>query len=283
MRAAAVALVAAVLVSCSPAPLAVPATRPTSMADRQRQQEEYRAGCMERRGFRYQVFVPPRDEPTADQRKAALGDYAASKRLRSIYGFRAFARFVHPGDPLADSAIVYANNPNDRVRQHMSPAQNQAYQEASDACYVEMVKALTGKSVRGFVDHFEQAQKELDDEAAGRLDTDPRLIALARVYGACLRGEGVEVTSIVPSKVVTMASAGVYAQLWAIGSKQFPEASPDTKFMPEITADEARPYLDREIETALADLECGKDFLPAFSPRHQEMNERISREWGLDW
>ncbi|GAA4097006.1 hypothetical protein [Nonomuraea soli] len=276
-------LVAALLVSCSSAPVAVPAGRPTSMADRQRQQEEYRAGCMERRGFRYQVFVPRQPEPSADERAALLGDYEAGKRVRSTYGFRAFARFVYPDDLKADTSSVYENNPNDRIRQHMSPAQNEAYQEASDACYIEMVRALTGKSVKGFVDHFERAQRAMDDAASRELDGDPRLVALARTYGACLRGEGVAVTSILPSKVGAMASAGVYARLWAIGRKQFPEIPEGAKYMPEISAGEARPYLEEEIETALADLECGRDFRPLFNPRQLEILERISQEWGLDW
>jgi len=51
--------------------------------------------------------------------------------------------------------------------------------------------------------------------------------------------------------------------------------------VPSMTADEARPYLAREIKEALDDLECGKDFYPVYAPRSRDIDHRVYAEFGM--
>jgi hypothetical protein len=48
-----------------------------------------------------------------------------------------------------------------------------------------------------------------------------------------------------------------------------------------ITPEEARPYLNKEIKAALDDLECGKDFYPAFMPKDEAVGQQINEESGM--
>jgi hypothetical protein len=45
---------------------------------------------------------------------------------------------------------------------------------------------------------------------------------------------------------------------------------------------QARPYLAEEIKAALKDLECGKDFYPAYAPKAMEITSRVFQEFGRE-
>ncbi|NUW35351.1 hypothetical protein HTZ77_28530 [Nonomuraea sp. SMC257] len=51
---------------------------------------------------------------------------------------------------------------------------------------------------------------------------------------------------------------------------------------PALPARLAKPYLRREIATALDDLECGKRFFAVYRPRQEAVAERLAATWGLD-
>ncbi|MEU1728538.1 hypothetical protein [Nonomuraea sp. NPDC005692] len=47
-----------------------------------------------------------------------------------------------------------------------------------------------------------------------------------------------------------------------------------------LTPAQAQPYLAKEIKAALDDLECGKDFYRAYTPKVEAITQRIAEEFG---
>ena len=67
-----------------------------------------------------------------------------------------------------------------------------------------------------------------------------------------------------------------------------PDVAPPVKegelkmtYSPTLTPEEARPYLNKEIKAALDDLECGKDFYPAYLPKEKAVDQQIYEEFGM--
>ncbi|MEV0584257.1 hypothetical protein [Nonomuraea sp. NPDC050310] len=261
-----------------PAPASPSATATAkSLEEQERAAEEWKAACMKRKGFRYVPFVPKRPK-TADAAKLDNGDYEATKRYRAKYGFHAFAALVMPKDPQANPASMYDDNPNDKITSKLSESQAASYFKASEKCFVERVKAETGKTVKGYVDHSEQYSKAWEAVTARLLDGDARLADLAVAYADCLKGQGIKVTSAKPSKIGRAASDLIFDELWALGKKQYPKAT--MNYMPRMTPEEAKPYFAKEVRTALADLDCGREFDEAARPKQKEVGEIMDREWG---
>jgi hypothetical protein len=105
--------------------------------------------------------------------------------------------------------------------------------------------------------------------------------------GNCLKDRGHPIGSTKPSALADRGRLKFEAEKKPLG-ELIPESMlkkmevpKGTRWEPNLTADQARPYLAREIEDALDDLECGKDFYLAFTPRRVEIQQRAYQEFGL--
>ncbi|WP_327089402.1 hypothetical protein OIE66_01900 [Nonomuraea sp. NBC_01738] len=265
-----------------PDPTASPQAQPTDPDAHERDRQNAIAGCMKQRGFKYVAFVPKRPAETEDDRKRKAGDFAASKRWTEKYGFMAFVGLVYPKDPVANPVSAYDTNPNDKITMSLTPKQSNAYFKAHEECYTEAVKKLTGKTVKGFVDFFEQFNKAREAIVTRALDGDPKLVELAQKYGDCLKSNGIKVTSTKPSDISGAAARIWFDQLYAIGRKQNPKGKPGDNYMPTMKPQAAKPYYDKEVKAALIDLNCGRDFAAAYDPRSSELTSKLAAEWGMD-
>ncbi|GAA3126113.1 hypothetical protein GCM10010466_16260 [Planomonospora alba] len=278
MPAAALAL--AVLTGCGAQAQTAAQPSPSPTPDLRRQIETARADCMKKRGFRYNVHVPPPRKISDDQRAADRGDYEAMRRIRQKYGFKIFSRYVYPGDPNAEPYFVHPWGTNDDIISELSETQAVAWEEANDACRTETVKKILGKTVTTMEDYYEQLgrrSEQLDRE----LDGDPRLVELARSFGDCLKGKGYEVASLRPTDMREAGAKTFQKEADRIGRSQAenPVAEGEGRYVPELTAEQARPYLEKEIKGALDDLECGKEFYPAFFAKLNTMPD-VYAEFG---
>lgn len=98
------------------------------------------------------------------------------------------------------------------------------------------------------------------------IDGDTRLVKLAGSYGDCLRAKGRPVYWDEPSLIERNGRKRFQKELGKLPQEPSPEA--------------AKPYLDGEIKASLEDLECGRDFYPAFLPKRRQIMERTLQEFG---
>ncbi|MFF0306777.1 hypothetical protein ACFYSC_05075 [Streptosporangium sp. NPDC004379] len=263
----AIGLALAALTGCG-GPAATQAAATPSPSDatqnRIRQMESDRADCMKRKGFKYNMNVPPPKRVSDEKRKLDAGDYETMKRFRQKYGFKYFAEFVYPDDPAAAQYEIYDNTANQPIKNSLSATQLAAWGEADVDCRNAAIKKFTGKTVTSEQDYYDQLNRRLE-QADRETDGDPKLIELARKYGECLRGKGYKVASLRPTKVTEAGGAELRAELNRLGREQAEDPVDGAEYQPKLTAAQARPYLDREIKAALDDLECGRDFYPAYA------------------
>lgn len=126
------------------------------------------------------------------------------------------------------------------------------------------------KEVKSFFDLTTQRWDALRQLRTRRLDGDPRLVEQAVAFGDCLVAKGYRVTSRKPTDLAQRGSRTFGAQLKRLNQGKR-----------EPTAKQARPYLIREIEDALDDLACGKDFYARHSPADAAIIEEIDAEFGM--
>ena len=93
-----------------------------------------------------------------------------------------------------------------------------------------------------------------DRELHKDLDSDPKLLELAAPFAECLKSKGERVTS---AKPLALSVRGM--DVWGEQADRLGKAG-------TVTAEAARPYLAKEITSALADLECGRTSTPPSSP-----------------
>ncbi|MFC4058412.1 hypothetical protein ACFOWE_08905 [Planomonospora corallina] len=284
----AAALVLAVLTGCGAQAQTAAQSSPSPAPDLRRQIETARADCMKRKGFRYNVHVPPPRKAGDDQRAADGGVYGAMRRIRQKYGFKIFARFVYPGDPAADRYFAPQERPNDEIKRSLSETQAVAWEEADGACRTEVVGKVLGKTVSTMEDYYEQLNRRLE-QADRETDSDPRLAGLARSFGDCLKGRGYPVTSVKPTDMHEAGAKIVEKELDRLGRAKAEDPvdevdGMEATYVPELTAGQAMPYLAKEIKVALDDLECGREFYPAFFAEWDA--HRIYAEFGhgaIEW
>lgn len=288
MPAAALALaVLAVLAGCGTdtAPSAAPAAGKTSAtADphgKRRQMEAMRADCMKRKGFKYQPYVPSGSGRIDHDLREFRTDYATLLKQREERGFGVFYPYVHPDQPGGpeEAAKKYQRDPNLDISGRLSETQSGAWIAADKACYAAAYNKLTGKTITPGNDTSRQMGKTYDQAANRELDGDPRLVTLAAAYGDCLKGKGYPVISLKPTRMHRNTRSRFDAELEGALSARRGQGTEDGAD-PELTPDEAKPYLAREIKAALDDLECGKGFYTAFLPKNTELGMRIFREFG---
>ncbi|WP_326825706.1 hypothetical protein [Streptosporangium sp. NBC_01756] len=274
------ALALTVLAGCGTQNAASPQPSPPA-ADRKqdmtRQMEAMRADCMKRKGFKYNVNVPPPKQVSDEKRKLDSGDYETMKKSREKYGFKYFAEFVYPNDLAARRYEFFDNTANQPIKNALSAAQLEAWGGADETCRTESIKKFTGKTVTSEEDYFTQLNRRLD-RADRETDSDPKLVELARAYGDCLKGKGYPVTSLRPTKMVDAGGVALLKELNTLGRNQAEDPIEGAEYQPKLTAEQARPYLTREIKAALDDLECGKDFYPAY--RADDASKRAFDEFG---
>ncbi|MFF0305915.1 hypothetical protein ACFYSC_00740 [Streptosporangium sp. NPDC004379] len=236
--------------------------------------ERFKAGCMKQKGFKYTPFVESGPKETETQRKAEAGDYAAAKEVRTKYGYRIFAQFVYPDDSASGALVVEERGEDPNPGARMNETQFDAYKAAEDACLAKAFKAVLNKDVKNRMDvlmkHIE-LKKRLTVQ---RLDGDARLVSLAKPFGACLRGKGYTIASLTPSHLADRGRKAALAQVGRFGKEQ-------GKSWPELTPAQARPYLAEEIEDALDDLECGREFYARYSPMSAAVDREVEAQFPL--
>lgn len=245
------------------------------------------AACMKQAGFAYVPYVPvtrPQDAGDADR------DYQRAREMRAKYGFGAFAGYVYPGDPaVPGSGVESSRDPNDATYQALTPDQKAAWDLAlmgtSDRAQSKQVM-LSGKGCMGRTRtkvYGDQAKIDADSKAQAdqarlsrqNLNGDPELVRLAQGYASCLRGKGYNVTT---NAVTEIRTALQFEWFGKAGQMTKPAVQRDpapgataTEEPPSLAPDIARAQLTQEIQAALADLDCGKDFRAAYFPKLDKM------------
>ncbi|MFI6598968.1 hypothetical protein ACIBHX_22140 [Nonomuraea sp. NPDC050536] len=282
------------LTGCAGAPQSAQPSPTGAVTDNRQLLEAAKADCMKQKGFTYVAFVPPEKKKTADEVKRDNGDYQSMRDYRRKYGFGVFAELVYPkefGNPAVkpDNPVI---NPNMKIQSDLSKPQFAAYRKALDACYVESVKKVLGKTLRSANDYFIQVNKAAKELTISRIDSDPKLVELASAMADCLKGKGYATGKTTPSAMSERGSAEFTAEEDRLGRAQrddVPKVAPPPKgdddipmiYMPTMTPEEAKPYLAKEIKAALDDLECGKDFYAVITPRENEINRQANAEFGM--
>ncbi|MER6949557.1 hypothetical protein ABT294_36645 [Nonomuraea sp. NPDC000554] len=248
---------------------------------------------MKQKGFTYIAYVRPEKPETDEVTKRASGDYQAMRKWRERYGFGVFAEFVYPKE--LDSPLAKPDNPeidpNWAIQSKLSAAQGAAFRKASDACMVVAAKQVLGKDLKSGDDYFNQINKASDRALAAKVDSDPQLIELAAAMASCLKGKGNAIGKTTPQEMYGRGFQMFNDQADKLGRAQrddVPDVAPPAKdgenkmtYMPDLSAAEAKPYLAKEIKAALDDLECGKDFYPAYLPKAAVVNQQVNDEFGM--
>ncbi|MEV0231638.1 hypothetical protein [Nonomuraea sp. NPDC050786] len=213
--------------------------------------------------------MPPEKEETDEERNRASGEYQAMRKYREKYGFGAFAMSVYPEEMMRQAGAADLDaNPNNKLMLELSKAQALAYIKARETCEGAAARKVLGLNVRSGADLLSQFITARDEAVAAELDSDPKLVELATAMATCLKGKGYAVSDTKPTAVADRGApfAGEYAKFQRSGQP--------------LTAQQARPYLNREIKAALDDLECGKDFYPEFEPRKLKIAQQVAQKFG---
>ncbi|MFI6290791.1 hypothetical protein ACIBEJ_04360 [Nonomuraea sp. NPDC050790] len=260
------ALLAAVAGCSSSGGTEAAATPSADQAGKHRQNQAQLATCMKGKGFTYHPIVSMPELPDAIKQEMS-GDYQGMRKYREKYGFGFAASFVYPNDGVGRMARRMAegdegDDPNAKVISGLPKAQREAYFDAMGACSLEMINKVTGKNLKS-MEEASKAQSEMMKQIIGReIDGDPKLVEMASTFADCLKGKGYRVASQRPSEIVRSTEEPFM--------KEFTQLGPGGE---NVTADEARPLLRREIKAALEDLECGKDFYAVYRPKANAVYE----------
>ncbi|MEU9469703.1 hypothetical protein AB0D78_24305 [Streptomyces avermitilis] len=230
------------------------------------------AACMKKQGFTY-TPEPPMDIASSWAHEGA--DYELTKKFRQKYGFGYAAAAVYPDDPqMSGSKAADKPSANAEYVASLTPGQKTAYDKAMGGppdpktgekdwtgCQGTANKEAYGSASAQERSTETQSQNQANAQA---LNGDPKLVGLAQSYASCLKKDGIPVTTtqvtsmgeMVKLQVAMAAPAGLGAGPVADGT--------DTKRM---SKEEALPLLTKEIDLAMKDLDCGKDFRAAYFPK----------------
>ncbi|MEU6999573.1 hypothetical protein [Nonomuraea sp. NPDC046570] len=264
-------------------PVAEEAPKKADMS-KQRLMESSIATCMKQAGFKYVPNVGRDEQPSSTEAGLAAGDYATMKADRAKYGFRVFSGLAYPDDPGSGALVAdFGADPNWKITQALSDKQTKAYEKATDRCHAKAARKVLGKDVKDWRDQANQAAELVDKLTARELDGDAKVIALAQTMAGCLNAKGYRIPAARPSAVAGAMAATFTAEREALLAKQYGAETASSKgvtLVPDLPAEEAQVVLRREIKAALDDLECGKEFYPVFAPRKQDIERRVSEEFG---
>ncbi|MER5435198.1 hypothetical protein [Streptomyces sp. NPDC002588] len=232
------------------------------------------AVCMKKQGF---VYTPEAPEDFRDSYATDGADYDLTKKFRQKYGFGYVAPAVYPNDPQVSRKEASEPSANSKYVETLTPTQKTAYEKAlggppegkSGQNDWTGCMATANKEVYGSTSPKELTDTSAQNEKnAQALNGDQELVGLAQSYASCLQKEGINVTTTQPTSIgdmVKLQSASAVAtsvEPNADGSK--PEEAPTAQTM---SKSEALPLLAKEIDLAMKDLACGKDFRAAYFPK----------------
>ncbi|MEV0379294.1 hypothetical protein [Nonomuraea sp. NPDC050643] len=270
-----------------------PATSTTAVKDKKHRFESVKADCMKRQGFKYVAYVKPEEQETEQDRKVASGDYEAMRKHREKYGFGVFSMFVYPKELRAPEHMggEAVQDPNIKIQTSLSPAQDTAYRKAKDTCVAQAGKQVLGLTLKSNMDYFNSVTLAHRQAKTRELDGDAELAELAGVMASCLKGKGDTVGETKPTVMARLGEDRFMFELDKIGRRQddkVPDVAPPRKpgkgmqlHMPDLTPQDARPYLGKEIKAALDDLECGKDFYAIYQPRVSALQQQINDRYAF--
>ncbi|MEV0200075.1 hypothetical protein [Nonomuraea sp. NPDC050691] len=248
--------------------------------EKQTQLEAKRVACMKERGLDYVASPEPRYTWQPGEQERLAGDLDALRAYRAKYGFGVWSANVYPEDKVVNP--VQHENPNNKMLMSLSAGELKKWRAADESCFSQAVKEVLGKTVTSQEDYHDQLEAAVR-KALSVLDQDKRLVQLGKQFAACLgvgRTEPTALDGLSHTKIARQAS-DVAKKAW---KGELPKA-PKGKtiiFRPNLKPAQARPYLNKEIKAALKDLECGKDFYPAYSPKAMEITSRIYQEFGRE-
>lgn len=226
------------------------------------------ADCMKARGFTYvprplKFGIPAGNLSGMDP---ALVPYEDLKKYRAKYGFGNFARDVYPND-LNVSLPPPSPNPNTAIRDGLDAAARDAYDQALDggarkarddgspgsATSAGSCSAKASEQVYGQEEPADPAKEAAAAQVQQEFHTDPQLLEAAQGYATCLRGQGYEVPLVKPGTIERTVEQTA------------------TKLYDEAGGANLQQGLDREIEMALDDLECGKAYEAVAKPKVEKV------------
>ncbi|MFI6407926.1 hypothetical protein [Streptomyces sp. NPDC050548] len=253
---------------------AVQLTVPDGVDEATKQQyieENAIAVCMKKQGFTYTPYV--RTSAAVDPLAAVDGeDYARAKKFRQKYGFGYYAGAVYPNDPnvpFSKAAQAKRTTPVDHDEDGLTDAQKKAYDialsgppakskadEKLGGCSEAGRVAAHGPALSAAAEKkAEKARDEANHANGLALNGDTQLVQFAQQFATCLTGQGIPVSTTQPTGMVDMVRLDI--------SRKLPE-----NFM-SMSRETALPLLDKDIDIALKDLDCGKKFRAAYFPKEK--------------
>ncbi len=231
------------------------------------------ASCMKKQGFTY-TPEPPMDPASSWAHDGA--DYELTKKFRQKYGFGYSAAAVYPDDPqVPGSKAATKPSANAEYVATLTPAQKTAYDKAMGGPPDPKVgeKEWTGcegtanKKAYGSASAQERsaATASRNQANAQALNGDQKLVGLAQSYASCLKKDGIPVTTTQPTGIGEMVKLQAATSVPA-GARGSGAAADETSEEP-MSKEEALPLLTKEIDLAMKDLECGKEFRAAYFPK----------------
>ncbi|GAA3670535.1 hypothetical protein GCM10022224_038440 [Nonomuraea antimicrobica] len=245
--------------------------------EKQTAMEDKRVACMTERGFTYLPAPEPRYKWQPGERERLAGDVAALRAYRAKYGFGVWSPNVYPKDELVNPTM--ADNPNNKLLMSLSADKLKKWRAADDACFSAAVKAVLGRTVTSQEDYGDQLAASVR-KSLSVLDQDERLARLGREFGKCLG-----VSEVKPTALDGLSHVKVVLEASDVAEQTSKSDAPKGRkviHVPNLKPGEAKPYLDKEIKAALKDLECGKSFYPAYSPKAMEVTSRVYQEFGRE-
>ncbi|MEU8138478.1 hypothetical protein [Streptodolium elevatio] len=232
------------------------------------------AECMRKAGFTYVAYIAPAGPPQFQD--GFERNYDAARAFREKYGFGAFSPAAFPGDPNV-SVSATSEDPNTAAFEALPADRKPAYNIAlfGNAERSKMPGGQLGgcsgearKKVYGTQDEIKakaDAASEQARIARQNLNGDAELVRLAQAYATCLRGKGYPVATTSVTEIRNALRFEWFGKAAGL-TPQPPEGRPESS---EARLDPAvaRPQLTKEIQAALADIDCGKDFRAAYFPK----------------
>ncbi|MFF5205316.1 hypothetical protein [Streptosporangium sp. NPDC000396] len=243
--------------------------------------EETRVACMKESGLTYLAEPVIKRTWQPGERERLAGDYKALRAYRAKYGYGVWSALVYPNDTVVNPE--WGDNPNNENLMAMSADELKKWRTADDGCFAKAVKQHLGKTVTSSDDYYTKLDAALDKSLVA-LDEDKQLAQLGKQFAKCL---GVSQTK--PSALAGLGHSQYTKQATEVAKKQHKGSLPKVPegrtliMKPQLKPEEAKPYLDKEIKAALKDLECGKSFYAAYSPKERAAKERVYQEFAVDF
>ncbi|WP_327295682.1 MULTISPECIES: hypothetical protein [unclassified Streptomyces] len=235
------------------------------------------AACMKKQGFTYTAVAP--EDPAASWTTDGA-DYALTKKYRQKYGFGIYSGIVYPNDASSPGSTAAQKDsgrtPNAAYVDTLTPEQKTAYNKAlgtpPDPKTGE--KGWTGcqgeadRSVYGSATAQERSTRTASQNQANAqaLNGDPKLVGLAQSYASCLTKDGISVTTTQPTGIGDMVRLQALKSAPA-GAGGVSPVGDDGNTRNSMSKKDALPLLTKDIQLAMQDLKCGKEFRAAYFPK----------------